>query len=145
MSDDLLGRLVGSWTLTGTMGTTELRQRVDARWVIQGRFLQVHFLQEGPAGKDLPAYEAIYMIGHDSTSGQYVMHLCDTFGARYSRTTGIGTRRGDSVEFLFEYPNGMFSNTFTWDRGTEQWEMLLRQKDEAGEWKIFATKTLVHD
>ncbi len=139
--EDFLDRLVGSWDLTGTMGSTALHQSVDARWVIQGRFLQMHFVEESPApGK--PPYEAIYMLGYDGQAGKYVLHLFDTFGATYSRTVGVGTRQGDSVDFLFEYPSGRFSNTFTWDRATGQWKMLLQQKEGDGEWKVFATKAL---
>jgi Protein of unknown function (DUF1579) len=141
-SDDFFKNLAGSWTLTGSMGSTELRQKVDARWVIQGIFLQVHFMQEILAPQDQPPYEAIYIIGYDSQSEDYTMHLFDTFGTRYARTIGVGTRRDDSVEFLFEYPDGLLSNTFTWNRETDEWEMLLRQKEESGEWKIFARKSL---
>ena len=139
--EDFLNRLVGSWDLTGTMGSTALRQRVDAQWVIQGRFLQMHFVEEMPA-QGRPPYEATYMLGYDGEAGKYILQLFDTFGATYSRTVGIGTRRGDSVDFLFEYPSGRFSNTFQWDQATGRWTMLLRQKERSGTWKLFATKTL---
>jgi len=85
------------------------------------------------------------MLGYDSRSEEYVMHLFDTFGARYSRKVGVGTRGGDSVEFLFAYPSGQFSNTFTWDRQSGGWNMVLRQKEETGQWKVFATKILARD
>ena len=139
--EDFLDRLVGSWDLTGTMGSTPLHQHVDARWAIQGRFLQMHFVEEGPLPGKSP-YEAIYMLGYDNQAGKYVLHLFDTFGATYSRTVGVGTRQGDSVDFLFEYPTGRFSNTFTWNQATAKWEMLLRQRDSNGEWTVFARKTL---
>ena len=145
MSDDFLNRLVGSWNLTGTMGLTELRQKVDARWVIQDCFLEIHCIQEGSVSPDQTPYEAIYMLGYESQTGEYLMHLFDTFGASYAQTVGTGTRHDDAVEFLFEYPNGLFSNTFTWNRETEGWEMLLRQREESGEWKVFARKTLERD
>lgn len=145
MSDDFLNRLVGSWNLTGTMGSTKLRQRVDARWVVQGRFLEVHCMQEGPVSPGQTPYEAIYMIGYDDQSGEYSMHLFDTFGVSYAQTVGIGTRHEGSVEFLFNYPNGPFSNTFAWNRETDGWEMLLRQREESGEWRVFAKKTLERD
>lgn len=140
MTDDFLDRLTGSWNLTGTMGSNELRQRVQAGWVLQGRFLRMHFIQDA-ASPERPPYEADYMIGRDDTTGEYVLHLFDTFGAGYSRTVGVGTRRGSSVEFLFEYPDALFSNEFTWDEAKGRWEMLLRRRDEAGAWTVFAEKT----
>lgn len=145
MTDAFLDKLTGSWFLTGSMGSTELRQKVVARWVIQGQFLEVHCLEEGSTYQDRPFYEAIYILGYDGQSGEYSMHLFDTFGEGYARTIGVGRRHKHSVEFLFEYPNGLFSNTFTWDRETDTWEMLLRQKEPSGEWKIFATKKLARE
>jgi hypothetical protein len=144
VADDFLEGLLGSWNLTGTMGDIQLLQKVDARWVIQGEFLQMHFRQTNPAPEQQP-YEAMYMIGQDSKAGQYIMHLFDTFGAGFSRTIGIGTRKGDAVEFIFDYPAGRFSNTFTRDRTFGKWEMLLRQLEDGGGWKIFATKNLSRD
>jgi len=141
MIDEFLDRLAGSWSLTGNMGSTELRQKVNARWVIQGQFLEVHCIEEGSVTQDRPLYEAVYMLGYDSQSEKYSMHLFDTFGAGFAQTVGIGKRRNYSVEFLFEYPNGLFSNTFTWNQDTGEWEMLLRQK-ESDEWKVFAKKIL---
>lgn len=145
MYDKFLDRLVGSWTLIGNMGSTELRQKVNARWVIQGQFLEVHCIEEGSVTQDHPFYEAVYMLGYDSQSEEYSMHLFDTFGASFARTVGIGKRHNDSVEFLFEYPNSLFSNTFTWNKDTEGWEMLLKQKEENDEWKVFAKKTLTRE
>jgi hypothetical protein len=140
--DDFLEQLVGSWNLTGSMGPIKLHQRVTAEWTIGGNFLRVHIIEDGPPSGDRSPYEAIYMIGRDSRSGEYVMHLFDTFGAGYSRTIGIGSRAGDAVEILFDYPDGPFSNRFSWDKEHGRWEMLLRQKDMGGGWKTFATKTL---
>jgi hypothetical protein len=140
--DDFLDRLSGSWALTGTMGSTELHQSVEARWVLDGHFLQMHLLQEDTPAAGRQPYEALYLLGYDTESDEYVMHLFDTFGASYARTVGIGTRRGNSVEFLFEYPGALFSNTFTWLPESGQWTMHLREKQETGGWKEFATKKM---
>jgi len=145
MFDEFLDRLVGSWSLTGNMGSTELRQKVNARWVIQGQFLEVQCMEEGSVTNDQPLYEAVYMLGYDSQPEEYSMHLFDTFGASFAKIVGIGKRRNDSVEFLFEYPNSLFSNTFTWNQDTGGWEMLLKQKGENNEWKIFAKKILTRE
>jgi hypothetical protein len=141
-TDEFLEHLLGSWTLTGTMGTKRLNQRVDANWVLQGEFLQMHFVQDGPAPQGQVPYEAIYMLGFDREAKKYVLQLFDTFGPAYSRTIGIGTRQGNAVEFLFDYPDGLFSNLFSWEPETGHWTMLLRQREGTGPWKVFATKTL---
>jgi len=140
--DKFFNNLVGSWNLTGKMGSTELRQNVEACWVLQGHFLQMHCLQADNPVPGQPPYEALYLLGFDENRGEYSFHLFDTFGAGYAATVGFGVRRGDSLEFLFDYPDGPFSNSFTWKAKTGEWEMLLRQQDEAGGWREFATKRL---
>jgi hypothetical protein len=142
--DPFLDRLTGSWRLTGTMGSVELRQRVDAEWVLGGQFLRMHVVEEGAPTPGQSAYEAVYMLGRDPDTGEYVMHLFDMFGAGYARTIGVGTLRGDSVDFRFDYPDGAFSNTFIWQPDTGGWRMVLRQRAGDG-WKLFATKTLARE
>ena len=105
----------------------------------------MHFLEVGPVPEGKTPYEAIYMLGYDPSADQYELHLFDRFGSEYSRVVGIGIRRGDSIEFRFEYPAGQFSNTFTWDAGSEQWDMLLREREGSGDWRVWATKTLRRD
>ncbi len=142
MMNDYLNHLAGSWDLTGRMGSTELHQKVEAHWVLQGLFLQMHFLQQDAPAPGRSLYEAIYMLGYDEKTDVYVMHLFDTFGVSYAITPGMGQRQGDSVEFIFDYPEGPFSNTFSWVEASGQWEMLLRAADPEGGWRVFATKTL---
>jgi len=139
--DPFLDGLVGTWTLTGSMGETRLRQEVDARWIVRGQFLRMHFLESGPSAGDVAPYEAVYVLGRDEGSDEYVLHLFDTFGAGYSRTVGIGTRRGDTLEFLFDYPDGLFSNAFIRESAGGRWRMLLHAKEGDG-WKLFAEKRL---
>jgi hypothetical protein len=139
--DDLLGHLVGTWTLTGRRGSEALRQRVTAEWALAGQYLRMHFVEIDPPDGTTP-YEAVYMLGRDASNGAYILQLFDIFGSQYSRVPGIGTRRGDAIEFLFDYPDGGFSNTFTWAPDRDEWEMLLRERGGSGDWKTWATKKL---
>ena len=138
---ELLDRLVGRWNLTDRMGETPLRQAVEAKWTLGDRFVEVHCrsVLEAPAG-ELP-YEALYYIGYDTGSDHYVMHLLDTYGARHSRTLGIGERQGDRLSFVFEYDGGPFTNTFTWHADNEEW-MFDRTFLEDGAVHTFATKRM---
>ncbi len=140
--DDFLERLVGSWSLSGTAGSRALRQKVESVWVIEGRYVRMHFIEQEPIPHDRPRYEAIYMIGRDDKNDEYVLHLFDTFGATYSRVLGVGKRDVNAITFLFHYPDGLFSNRFTWDPRTREWRMLLKQQEGAEGWKVFAEKTL---
>src|SRR5215510_6509117 len=89
-------------------------------------------------------HEAMVFIGYDNTSKRYVVHWLDHFGGRFSETLGYGLRSGNSIKFVFEYPDGPFHNTFTWDEKTGGWNFLLQTKDKTGNWVVFAEDTLTH-
>jgi hypothetical protein len=136
--DDLLDNLVGDWKLTRKIRGQLVENSVKVDWVLNHQFLLVHM-------KDVsspPNYEAMVFIGYDNTSERYVVHWIDVFGGRFSETLGYGKRSGNSIKFVFEYPDGPFHNTFTWNRETKKWVFLMEQKDQTGKWKVFAEDTL---
>ena len=136
--DELLDKLVGSWKLTRRIRGQTVENSVTAEWVLNHQFLLVHM-------KDVanpPAYEAMVFIGYDNTSERYVVHWLDNFGGRFSETLGYGVRSGNSIKFVFEYPDGPFHNTFTWDEKTSGWNFLAQTKDKTGKWVVFAEDTL---
>jgi hypothetical protein len=136
--DELLDKLAGRWKLTGTLTHQNIEHSIDAQWVLNHQFLEI-------LEKDLatpPAYEAIVMIGYDNTSERYVAHWIDVFGGRFSETLGYGTRSGDQIEFVFEYPDGPFRTTFRWIAAKKQWQWQMRTKNSAGSWVDFANMTL---
>jgi len=83
-------------------------------------------------------YESIWYLGYDAISERYVLHLMDTFGGRFSETLGYGTRDGNQIKFVFEYPDGPFHTTYLWNEKENSWEWLMEQKDKSGKWGSFA-------
>ena len=136
--DELLDKLTGPWKLTGTIRGQTVEHKVDAQWTLNHQFVQVH---EKDAATP-PAYEANVMIGYDNTSERYVAHWLDIYGGRFSETLGYGTRSGDQIEFVFEYPDGPFHTTFRWMADKKQWQWKMRTKNSAGKWTDFADLTL---
>ena len=140
--DDLLDHLVGRWKVTGVVVGQKREMDLTAEWALNHQFL---FLDEKDTttvpGK--PGYEAHIYVGYDNASERYVLHWIDIFGGRFSETLGYGTRAGDSINFVFEYPDGPFHNTFTWNPENKSWRFFLEQKDEDGKWKTFADQTAV--
>jgi hypothetical protein len=136
--DDLLDKMTGRWKLTGTVRGQSVEHVVEAQWTLNHQFLQVH---EKDAATP-PGYEANPMIGYDNTSERYVAHWLDIYGGRVSETLGYGTRSGDQIEFVFEYPDGPFRTTFRWIGDKKQWQWQMRNKNSAGKWVDFADLTL---
>ncbi len=111
---------------------------VTAEWVLNHQFLRIHENTSVSAPSSESRYEAIWFLGYDAVSERYVLHLMDVFGARYSETLGYGTRDGNAIRFVFEYPDGPFHTTYRWSAEDDTWQWLLEQKDKAGKWTVFA-------
>ena len=142
VKDPLLDRMVGSWDLTGKVMGKPTRNQFSAEWVLNHQFLRLHFKAIDPPSNGQPPYEAFVYVGYDNASDRYVAHWIDIFGGRFSETLGFGHQDGTAVKFLFEYPDGPFTNMMTYHPKTDSWTLLLRQKDPAGTWTDFAEETL---
>ncbi|MGA8301523.1 MAG: hypothetical protein WB817_18725 [Terriglobales bacterium] len=136
--DDLVDHMAGVWKLEGpVMGRTG-HHDVEAEWVLDHQFLRIHEKTRADAPIGERAYEAIWFLGYDPVSERYVLHLMDVFGARFSETLGYGTREGNAIRFVFEYPDGPFHTTFRWTPESGAWEWLMEQKNKEGNWTQFA-------
>jgi len=136
--DDLLDNLVGRWRLTRTIRGKQVQNTVDAEWVLNHQFLRVHMKDTAVPSQ----YEAMAFIGYDNASERYVAHWIDVYGGRFSETLGYGRRESDSIRFVFEYPDGPFHNTFTWNREAKTWTFLMETKNASGQWAPFARDEL---
>jgi len=136
--DELVEHMTGHWTMTGQVMGREAHHDVQAEWVLNQQFLRIHEKTAASAPATERRYEAIWFLGYDSVSERYVLHLMDVFGTRYSETLGYGTRDGNAIRFVFEYPDGPFHTAFRWSPETGSWQWLLEQKDKDGKWTNFA-------
>lgn len=138
LKDELLDKLAGNWKSTGKIGNRVVGYQIKADWTLQHQFLEVHMTDAASP----PAYEARVFIGYDNTSERYVAHWIDVFGGRWSETLGYGTRSGNAIRFVFEYPDGPFHTTFTWAAETGTWKMMMQQKEKTGNWAVFSEQEL---
>ena len=136
--DELLENLVGEWKLSRQIRGRTVENTVQVDWVLNHQFLRIHMKDvQTPA-----SYEAMVFVGYDNTSDRYVAHWIDVFGGRFSETLGYGQRSGNSISFVFEYPDGPFHNTFTWNPADKTWTFLAEQKNKEGKWTTFAEDKL---
>lgn len=148
--DKLLEKLVGKWNLTGKIaGQQQIEQYCEADWVLNHQFLRVYFIDSAAKNRHIKGihghaeYEALVFIGYDNMSERYVVHWIDIFGGRFSETLGYGTLQAqDSIRLVFEYPTGPLHNTFTWNPKDGAWSIVIKQKDEKGNWTVFADEIL---
>jgi hypothetical protein len=136
--DDLADHLTGTWELTGQVGGRAAHHEVQAEWVLHHQFIRIQEKTEATSPASEQRYEAIWFLGYDPVSERYVLHLLDLFGGRFSETLGYGTRDGNAIRFVFEYPNGPFHTTYRWDPEKDSWQWLMEQKEKGGKWVNFA-------
>jgi hypothetical protein len=135
--DDFIDNLARNWTITRQIRGKEVHNTMTAQWVLNHQFLQLHMKDTA----DPPQYEAIILIGYAHADQQYIIHWCDVFGGKFS-ARGKGKRSGNSIEFKFDYDDGPFFNTFTWDENARTWTFKMESQDKDGKRALFATDTL---
>ena len=136
--DDLVDHMAGAWTLTGPVMGHDAHHDLQAEWALNHHFLRIHEKTTASAPASERHYQATWYLGYDAVSERYVLHLLDVFGGPYSETLGYGTRDGNAIRFVFEYPDGPFHTTYRWSPDTGAWQWLLEQKDKDGKWTQFA-------
>jgi len=136
--DSLADHLGGTWKVDGQIMGHDAHHEINAEWVLNHQFIRIHEKTAAAAPASEHRYEAIWFLGYDAVSERYVLHLLDIFGGRFSETLGYGTRNGNEIRFVFEYPDGPFHTTFRWSSENMAWQWLLEQKDKDGKWASFA-------
>jgi len=134
LQDPFLDGLVGDWQVARVMNDRTVQNTVQAEWVLNHQFLRLHYRDVATP----PKYEAMAFIGYDDAGAHYVVHWLDVFGGHFSQTLGSGKRDGNALLVTFNYPDGEFQNTFTFDPKEGSWTSLMRQKGKTGEWSRFA-------
>lgn len=137
LDDPFLDELAGHWEVTRKVRGTVVHNTLQGEWVLQHRFLQLHMIDVA----DPPKYEALVLIGFDKKADRYVAHWTDIFGGGAS-AMGYGKRAGNTIPFVFAYPDGPFYNTFTWDPQARGWTMVLEAEGKDGKRAFFAEDTL---
>ena len=134
LKDPLLDKLTGDWDVVRTFPNGKVaNNRVHGEWVLQHQFVELHYRDAATP----PKYEAIVLIGYDSTAKRYLCHWADKFGGAYS-ADGYALREDHSnaIEFAFAFHDGKLTNRFVFDPNEGTWKSTIRQI-EKGEWKLF--------
>lgn len=133
-SDSLLDRMIGTWTMVGTVRGKPARYSLTGVRVLQRKYVELHMTDLA----DAPAYEARVIIGQADKPGTYIAHWIDNLGAEFSVPPATGTLRGDTLFLDFPYPSGAFHDTFAYDRQSDRWTFRLEAAIGTGRWTLFA-------
>jgi hypothetical protein len=136
--DALLDDLVGTWSMEGQVRGDSVTYRATAEWVLGHQFLRIQMrdVTSTPA-----QYSAHVYVGYDPETEEYVAHWLDDTGGRASKTLGTGSRTGNALRLLFEYPDAPFRTVFE-RQSPIRWEVRMRAKGDDGTWQPFADYVL---
>ncbi len=143
----LLDDMLGEWVLRGTIGGDDVVHDVTVDRVLADGYVRIHELSRERDATGAPAYEAIVFIGWDTPNDRYTCLWLDTTSGEglseaYRDSVGHAVRDGDTLPFLFRFPNGSpWHTTFTYDRAADTWAWHMIGDDETAE--PFAQVTLM--
>jgi len=128
LTDSMLGRLVGTWTVTGTTQgsqTNFTNTGAEVRTQFYNSFIEIHI--SDPSGRS--PYEVRLFIG-EAKDGTIIAHWLDGGGAERSRILGTGRIIDDRIELRFPYPDGEFRRKIEYDRLRDRWRLLIETGSE---------------
>ena len=125
---ELLNQLRGTWVLRGTIAGKPTTHDIQAAWVLNHEYLQLHETSRERNAGGGPAYEAIIYIGWDSKARQYTCLWLDSTSGEGLSTEVIGraNQAEDAIPFVFRLsPADQIQTTFRYDKSTDSWQWLI--------------------
>lgn len=138
--DSLLERMAGNWILTGDIAGQEVTHDIEASWILEHQYFQIHETSHEKDEDGTTAYEALILIGWDSKLDKNVCLWLDITagGGLTPQAFGYGERIEDKIPFLFKADEeSAFHTTFSYDRNTDTWQWIMDGEDN-GKLQLFA-------
>jgi len=120
---ELLGKLVGHWTMSGNIGKSQTVHDVDAAWVLNEEYVEIHEVSHDKDAAGKPKYEALILVVWDPKVKQFACMWLDTTGYGVFTQDGVGkgVPDGDKMSFLFGTQGDGIHTTFAYDRSKDAW------------------------
>ena len=124
---DLLDRFTGHWVLRGTIAHAQTTHDIDAQWVLNNEYVQVHEVSREKDAAGRPHYEALLYIVWDPKVGEYACLWLDTTGVSVFSADGVGRAKPepDRIPFVFKDADGGIHTTFSYHRATDEWSWTI--------------------
>ena len=149
----LLDRLVGTWTMTGTLGGKPATHDIEAHWILNKEYVEFHEVSRDRRQDGTPSYEAMLLLSWASKTHEFMcLFLDNTAGGGLSpEGIGRGRRSGNAIPVVFECRNGecppgmseheSMHTTFDYEGSTDTWRLTIDDIVD-GQTKRFADMTL---
>jgi hypothetical protein len=123
----LLDHLEGKWTLQGPMAGRDAQHDVDAEWVLDHHYLQIHEISRHQNTQGKPDYQATIYIAWNDAAKQFAAVWLDDYGGLTLESIGVADPKPNELHFIFKNDKGavVFSNDFLYDEKSDTWEWRL--------------------
>lgn len=139
----LFEHMAGRWVLRGTIDQQQTTHDVDAGFILNRGYVQIHEVSREKDAKGAPAYEAFVTIAVDTATGEFAALWLDNTATGLFMPDGVGRAKasGDSIPFLFGSGQNAFHNTFIYSPSTDSWRWIM-DNESNGKLQPFARVTL---
>lgn len=142
-AQEMLGRLVGRWVLTGTIAGQSVVHDVEGAWTLQHNYVRLDEISRERGANGQPSYEATIFVGWLESADHYVCVWLDNTEVASGDVTCTAANTPDAIPFQFRDTHGalMIATTFTYHRADDSWDWRIDnvQGDRA---ETFATLTM---
>jgi hypothetical protein len=138
--DSLLDRMVGKWTLEGTIAGSGTTHDIDVEWVLGHQYVQLKEVSHEKELNGIPSYEAMVFICWEQKLEQYSCLWLDNTGngGLSAQAVGHAKANGDKIELLFKIADqSLFHTSFIYNRAADTWHWMM-DGEENGKTEPFA-------
>ncbi|HEY3780496.1 MAG TPA: hypothetical protein VGL56_05390 [Fimbriimonadaceae bacterium] len=129
VNDPLLDHLAGKWVMSGMLAGKNTTHELEAKWVIEHHYLQLHEVSRDKDAKGQPQYEANVFIGWNTEEKEYGCVWMDVFGGLSPLSLGAGKPAESQIPILFKNPKSTFHTTFAYNPKDNTWTLNMDEED----------------
>lgn len=140
---ELLDRLTGHWVMRGTIAQQQTTHDIEAQWVLDRGYVQIHDVSRERNDSGKPEYEALVYVVWEPKLGEYACLWLDSTGVAAFPPEGVGHAQPepDRIAFVWGDSESGIHNTFTYDRANDAWSWAIDNVSQ-GALRPFARVTL---
>jgi len=127
--DELLNNLVGKWDVTATVHETKFTLDLDAEWVLDHQYLEIHWKSHQVVPWLKIPFEEICFVGYNRLYKRYFVHEVSVHGGGGSyEGFCYAYKTGNEIKFvMLPDSDKTMEQRFIWEPKTKSWSIVSRQ------------------